>query len=197
MGNTVGRDNEHLERETFEAMLTGGHPNSLRRTIEVVDLVIADRARLQELVHCYRSDNETVRLRTSNALCRVEEIEHEWLIPHLDELINDVGNLDQASAQWTLAKLFFRYTNDLSKTQKDEALLILKRNIEHNDWIVLIKTLETLVAWAKDATAFGTTPELTLWLRPHVDRLIADSRKSVARNAEKQRNVLYGTSVTG
>ncbi len=43
--------------EEFEAMLTGGHPNSLGRTLEVVDAVLADRSRLTELVACYFSDD--------------------------------------------------------------------------------------------------------------------------------------------
>lgn len=51
--------------DDFEEMLTGGHPNSLGRTVEVVDAVLADRARLARLYACYFSDDEVVRLRTS------------------------------------------------------------------------------------------------------------------------------------
>lgn len=35
--------------DSFESMLSGGHPNSLGRTVEVVDMVLADRERLGEL----------------------------------------------------------------------------------------------------------------------------------------------------
>jgi hypothetical protein len=46
-----------MSRKSFEAMLTGGHPNSLGRTVEVVELVLADRALLGELYACYRSEH--------------------------------------------------------------------------------------------------------------------------------------------
>ena len=39
-----------MAEETFAAMLTGGHPNSLGRTVEVVDRVLADQRRLRELI---------------------------------------------------------------------------------------------------------------------------------------------------
>ena len=35
--------------ERFEEMLAGGHPNSLGRTVEVVDAVLAKPSRLSEL----------------------------------------------------------------------------------------------------------------------------------------------------
>ena len=57
--------------EEFEQMLTGGHPNSLGRTLEVVESVMSDRERLEDLYNCYFSEDEVVRLRTSNAIKRV------------------------------------------------------------------------------------------------------------------------------
>lgn len=42
-----------MSQESFEVMLTGGHPNSLGRTVAVVELVLADRGRLGELYDCY------------------------------------------------------------------------------------------------------------------------------------------------
>jgi hypothetical protein len=38
-----------MTSESFEEMLTGGHPNSLGRTIEVVDIVLSNPARLSDL----------------------------------------------------------------------------------------------------------------------------------------------------
>ncbi|MEL6751864.1 MAG: hypothetical protein AAFO70_07265, partial [Pseudomonadota bacterium] len=98
--------------ETFEQMLTGGHPNSLGRTLEVVDIVLADRPRQADLYRCYFSHDEIVRLRTSNAMKRVT-IEHpSWTMDFMDGLQNDVAAIDQASTQWTLA-LLFDLTRDL------------------------------------------------------------------------------------
>jgi len=166
--------------ERFEDMLTGGHPNSLGRTIDVVEAVLADRSRLEELFQCYQSDDAVVRLRTSNALKRVEADRHDWLVPFLDRLIDDIGALDQPSAQWTLAQLFRRLQTDMSPGQRERAKAILRRNLEtHDDWIVLNTTMETLHEWAKDDA------ELATWLREQLARLSRDPRKSVSARAKK------------
>ena len=93
----------------FEAMLTSGHPNPLARTAEVVDIVLANPGRFAELSACYRSDDAVVRLRVSNAMRREEAQRHDLLVPYIDPLIEEIGALDQASAQWTLAELFRRW----------------------------------------------------------------------------------------
>jgi hypothetical protein len=175
--------------ESFESMLTGGHPNSLGRTVEVVDLVLADQAKLRELIDGYKSTDEVVRLRVSSALKRVEVERHAWLLPYLDELINDVGQLDQASAQWTFAQLFQRYANELNPDQRRRSLALMKRNLEtHTDWIVLINTMETLSEWA------ASDDKLKRWIEPHIERLTNDPRKSVAGRAAKKRKQLSGVS---
>ena len=92
--------------ETFEAMLTGGHPNSLGRTVEVVDLVLADRERLAELYRCYFSADEVVRLRVSSAMKRVTIAHPDWAMDFMDRLQDEVAAIDQASTQWKLALLF-------------------------------------------------------------------------------------------
>ena len=47
---------------SFEQSLKGGHPNSLGNTLEVVDTVLGNTDKIEDLFHCYQSDNETVRL---------------------------------------------------------------------------------------------------------------------------------------
>lgn len=166
--------------ETFEAMLTGGHPNSLGRTVEVVEAVLQDRERLEDLFACYRSEDEVVRLRVSSAMKRIEAVRRDWLVPYLDRFIDEIGNLDQPSAQWTLAQLFARMENELDADQRARALAILKRNLAQNhDWIVLNMTMETLTGWASENAA------LRAWLLPHLKRLAEDDRKSVRGRATK------------
>ncbi len=171
--------------ERFEDMLTGGHPNSLGRTVEAVEMVLADPARFEELFSCYRSDDAVVRLRVSNAMKRIEAERHDLLVPYIDRLIGEVGALDQASAQWTLAQLFARLAGDMNKDQRAGALTIMKRNLaSHDDWIVLNTTIETLSAWAAE------DGDLSEWLRPHLQHLSTDSRKSVAKRATQKRRAL-------
>ena len=171
--------------EPFEAMLTGGHPNSLGRTVEVVETVLADPSRMEELFGCYGSDDEVVRLRVSNAMRRVQAERPDLVLPFIDRLIGEIGALDQASAQWTLAKLFQAAWHEMSATQRARAKALVQRNLaEHNDWIVLNNSIEVLTEWA------GDDAELAVWLLPHLERLTGDERKSVARRAVKYLAIL-------
>ena len=171
--------------ENFEAMLTGGHPNSLGRTEEVVAIVLADPTRFTDLLDCYRSDDDVVRLRVSSALKRIEPTRRDLILDHLDRYVTLAAALDQPSADWTLAQLFGRMADDLTPAWKDKAQALLKRNLaEKTDWIVLNTTMETLTGWAKGDEALAD------WLRPHLERLAGDNRKSVAARARKYQKAL-------
>jgi hypothetical protein len=169
-----------MTSKSFEEMLTGGHPNSLGRTVEVVDLVLKNPVRLSDLYNCYFSTDQVVRLRTSNAIKRISREKPEWLAPYIDKFISEISTIRQASTQWTLAELFQTLSGFMSETQRTNALAILKQNLETaTDWIVLNNTMETLGEWAV------TDSELKEWLLPCLDRLSDDSRKSVAGRAQK------------
>ena len=166
--------------ETLASMLSGGHPNSLGRTEETVEVVLADTDRFDELFDCYSSEDEVVRLRTSSAMKRISAAQRDLLIPYIDRFNTEIGALDQASAQWTLPLLFAKLSAEMSERQRSDALAIMKRNLaEHDDWIVLGYTMETLASWAK------ANDELRVWLKPHLKRLSQDPRKSVSKKATK------------
>ena len=168
------------DMRSFEAMLSGGHPNSLGNTVEVVGMVLADTARLDELYQCYFSSDEVVRLRVSSAIKRVCKQKPEWLVPYIDRLLDEISKIDQASTQWTLAQLFLLLQDKMTPEQKIKATAILRNNLLHyNDWIVQITTMETLTNWAK------TNPKLKQWLMPHLQQIQTDTRKSVAGRAKK------------
>lgn len=166
--------------ERFEEVLTGGHPNSLGRTLEVVDAVLSDRSMLRELYHCYFSDDEVVRLRVSSAMKRVTNAHPEWTMDFIDGLHSDIAAIDQASTQWTLALLFDLTKHLQTEEQRTRSVEIMKRNLaEHNDWIVLNNSMQVLFEWSRD------DPGLRSWLKPHLERLQHESRKSVAGRAKK------------
>ncbi len=161
----------------FEDMLRGGHPNSLGRTEEVVDAVLADRSRLDELFACYASTDEVVRLRTSSAMKRVTTAEPDWVLPYVDRLQHEIAAIDQASTQWTLAILFDLLRDRLSSQQRRRAIAIMQRNLEQStDWIVLNTTMQTLGRWSTGDADLGD------WLLPRARRLADDPRRSVAKN---------------
>ena len=68
----------------------------------------------------------------------------------------------------------------LSDVQRARAVDIMQHNVAtHDDWIVLNNSMKVLGAWADD------DDELRRWLRPQLQRLTNDPRKSVASNARK------------
>jgi hypothetical protein len=169
-----------MAEETFEALLTGGHPNSLGRTLEVVDFVLADPSRLEALYQCYFSTDEVVRLRVSNAMKRITLAHPDWVVTYIDRLISEISLIKQASTQWTLAQLFLELQAHLTPAQRTATIAIMQRNLtEWHDWIVLNQTMMTLTAWAKDDDA------LKDWLMPQLARLQDDPRTSVAKTALK------------
>ena len=171
--------------KNFEQRLTGGHPNSLGNTIEVVEEVLANPQLFDELFNCYFSSNEVVRLRVSNAMKRVCKANKQLLFPYIDRLLDEISQIDQASTQWTLSQLFLALEKDLNEEQRAKALAIMKNNLaNHSDWIILCQTTETLGRWAKK------DKELKVWILPHLERLGNDSRNSVAKKAKKTQSIL-------
>jgi len=169
-----------MENRNFEARLTGGHPNSLGNTIEVVDEVLANQKLFDELFNCYFSDDEIVRLRVSNAMKRICKVKPEYLIPYIDRFLTEISTIDQASTKWTLAQLFEMLDTHFTDQQFTKAKSIVKHNLEtDSDWIVLNNSIESLSIWAKSDS------ELKSWLLPKLKSLSKDERKSVAKRASK------------
>ncbi len=171
--------------EDFEAILSGGHPNSLGRTLEVVEIILSDASQLPRLLDCYRSSDEVVRLRTSSVLKRITQQHPQWLQPYIDHLLTEIATIDQASTRWTLATVFHLLEALLTPQQKRRATEIMKANLsEQSDWIVLNRTMETLGTWAQSDTA------LEKWLLPQLLRLEGDKRGSVSKKAAKMKALL-------
>ncbi len=171
--------------ENFEVQLSGGHPNSLGNTIAVVDQVLGENKHFNELFNCYFSTDEVVRLRVSNAMKRIAKANLELLLPYTDRFLEEISGIDQASTQWTLAQLFLMLERHMTEVQRKQASDIMKHNLaNHDDWIVLNQTMETLGRWAKKDA------KLANWLLPHLERLASDPRKSVAKKAKKTQDAL-------
>lgn len=163
----------------YETLLTGGHPNSLGNTIQVVDDVLTSEDKLKDLYDCYQSEDEVVRLRVSNAMKRVCKIHPERVAKYLDDLINKTSNINQASTKWTLSTLFMWLDNYMSDKQRSSAIAVMKINIHYDDWIVQNTTSESLAHFAKNDDS------LKIWLIPELETLTKSRHKSVARRAEK------------
>ena len=167
--------------ESFAEMLKGGHPNSLGRTQEVVGIVLAERARLEELFATMADPDEVVRLRVGDALEKVCREQPGWFVTHVDRLLGDLGQIEQPSVRWHVAQMLQHLRTDLSDDQARRAIGLLQRILTSStDWIVLNVTMDVLTEWAHQ------DPPLTGWLTPELERLRKDDRKSVAKRAAKR-----------
>lgn len=166
--------------EPFVQMLSGGHHNSLGRTGEVVGTVVEDHGRLDELFACLDSPDELVRLRAGDALEKVCRERKEWFVPRADRFLTEIGRIDQPSVQWHTAQILDHLRPDLTETRRRQAIdLLLGYLDESGDWIVLNTSAGILTEWAR------SDPKLARSLRPRLERLTTDRRKSVARRATR------------
>ena len=173
--------------ESFAEMLHGGHPNSLGRTEEVVGVVLADRARLEELFATIADPDDVVRLRVGDALEKVCRERPDWFVAHIERLLGDFGKIEQPSVRWHVAQMLQHLRGDLSDDQARRATELLQRNLTSStDWIVLNVTMDVLAGWARD------DPPLAGWLMPELERLRHDDRKSVAKRACERLGELAG-----
>ncbi|MGY1773079.1 hypothetical protein [Blastococcus sp. SYSU D00813] len=167
--------------EPFADVLRGGHRNSLGRTGEVVGIVLADRARLEELFAAVADPDEVVRMRVGDALEKVCREQPGWFRTHVDRLLGDLGQLDQPSVRWHVAQMLHRLRRDLSVDEAQRATRLLQQNLTTStDWIVLNVTMDVLTDWARE------DPPLRSWLVRELGRLRQDGRKSVAGRAGKR-----------
>ena len=140
--------------EDFETMLTGGHPNSLGRAVEVVAAVLDAPARFGELLDTYDSADDVVRFarfqRDQTPGTGQSAAGSGAFDAFLDRVINLPHLGAQPSAQWTVAQVCLAITAHLTADQYDRAKGHMMANLEAmNDWIVLAQTMTTLSAWAK------------------------------------------------
>lgn len=164
----------------FETKLSGGHPNSLGNTIAVVDEVLKNKNKLQDLYDCYKSQDEVVRLRVSSAIKRVCKERPEWIAEYLDGLTGEIAKINQASTKWTLATLFMMLDRFMNDAQRQKAIKIMKTNLlSDKDWIVQNTTAESLWYFAYKDLA------LKKWLIPELQKMTKSKHKSVARRAQK------------
>ena len=172
--------NAAMDVEPFSFMLSGGHPNSLGRTEEVVIAVNADPSRMDELFDCYRSSDEVVRLRTSSALKRLFRAKPRWLDTHSERLFADMATLDQPSTKWTFAQLALDLSKHLSDAETARAKDIVVKNLhDETDWIALNMSMKTCAHWVK------SDPDLAKRIQARAHELSTDRRRSVANGAIK------------
>lgn len=131
--------------ESFAEMLNeDGHKNSLGRVNEVIDLVLAERSRLEELFNAMLHEDAWVRMRAADAFEKICRQHPEWVRLYLDRIQSELSTSDQPSIQWHIAQIYTQVK--LNEHQKKHAIswltkLLGTRNV---DWIVAANSMKTL-----------------------------------------------------
>jgi hypothetical protein len=158
----------------------------------VVDLVLAEPARLAELFAAINDSDEVVRLRVGDALEKVCRGQPEWFLPYVDRLLDDIGQIEQPSVQWHVAQMLHQLRGGLSEDQARRSTELLQRNLAtSSDWIVLNVTMDILAGWAQHDA------DLATWLVPELARLQNDPRRSVAKRATRRIDEIRGRARGG
>ena len=166
--------------EAFAAILAeGGKSNSLGRAAEVVQTVLADQSRLEELYDCMSENDAWVRMRAADALEKICRVNPDWLEPYIDRLLNDYSENSQPSIQWHMAQIFEQVNLTPEQEQKIITWMTTRLEDPSVDWIVAANTMDTLVAFNKKGLV--PLPE-TIRL---IDRQLTHHSNSVVKRATK------------
>lgn len=138
-------------KEPFYKMLTvGGKTNSLGRASEVIEMVLRDRTRLEELYDCLFREDGWARMRAADAIEKICRQHPDWLLPYIDRMQKDLSASSQPSIQWHLAEIYIQVK--LTDSQKKFAIDWLSNSIssEDVDWIVSANSMKALAYFNKN-----------------------------------------------
>lgn len=139
----------------MEILLEGGKSNSLGRVNEVIELVLADKSRLEELYDCIRHEDAWVRMRAIDAFEKICRQHPDWIEPYVDKMISELSSSNQASIQWHLAEIYRQVK--LTDQQKRVIIKWLEELLStvEADWIAAANSMDTLMQFTRD----GSYPE--------------------------------------
>ena len=166
--------------EQFSSILAiGGKTNSLGRADEVINSVLKDRKRLEELYDCMFDDDPWVRMRAADSIEKVCREHPDWLLPYIDRFERELASNKQSSIQWHLAQIYKQVK--LTPEQKHFAINWLKGLISTKDvdWIVSANAMATLADFTRD----GSFPKRELIALLHVQK--GHKSNAVIKRADK------------
>lgn len=142
--------------KTFIAMLAeDGKKNSLGRVNEVIETVLAEPSRLEELYMAMFADDAWVRMRAADAFEKVCRFQPDWIQSYVDRIQTELDTSQQASIQWHIAQIYCEV--ELNDRQKQHAVQWLADilNTDKIDWIVAANSMKAL-AYFHDKNEIAT-----------------------------------------
>lgn len=139
-----------MTEQFTDILREGGKSNSLGRAAEVLQIVLADQSRLEELYQCLFEDDVWLRMRAIDTFEKVCREYPAWIEPYLDRLFDDFASDRQASIQWHIAQIVGE--THLTSKQQQRALTWLVERLEDDnvDWIVAANSMATLAKFVTD-----------------------------------------------
>lgn len=140
--------------KSFSTMLAADEKkNSLGRVNDVIELVLEDRSRLEELYKSIAHQDAWVRMRAIDAFEKICRKHPEWIKPYIDRIQEEFSASTQPSIQWHIAQIYSQV--DLNELQKAKAVDWTRSliNTADVDWIVAANCLETLAEFVRRGEA--------------------------------------------
>lgn len=152
----------YMEEQFTEMLLEGGHANSLGRVNDVIQMVLGDNSRLDELYACLFHKDAWVRMRAADALEKICREHPEWISPYVDKFQKELSNSTQPSIQWHLAQIYEQITLTDKQKQKAQTWLASLLANKNTDWIVAANAMDTLMKFTKSGSFLRSDMEKLL-----------------------------------
>ncbi len=166
--------------------MVGEHKNSLGRSAEVLEEVLANKERLDELYNCIYHDDAWVRMRAIDTFEKVIRQHPEWAEPYVADIFARLLQSKQASIQWHLAEIFRQIQLSVEQQQQAREWMIGLLSSPDVDWIVAANTMDTLKQFVDDGLLPRAKFEKLLKIQ------LNHKSKSVVKKAGKHLAALKG-----
>ncbi|HSX06493.1 MAG TPA: hypothetical protein VLG92_02130 [Candidatus Saccharimonadia bacterium] len=141
-----------MNEKFVEMLAVGGHANSLGRVNDVIELVLHDKSRLDELYDCLFDVDAWVRMRAADGLEKICRQHPDWLSSYINKFQDKLAISSQPSIQWHMAQIYSEV--ELTDKQKQLAISWLKQLLSTKDvdWIVAANAMDTLAQFTKSGS---------------------------------------------
>ena len=139
-----------MNEELSDMLAVGGKKNSLGRVNDVIELILADKTRLDELYSCLFNEDAWIRMRAADALEKICRQHPEWILPYIDRFPAELHQSSQPSIQWHVAQIYREVS--LTDQQKSIAIKWLEQLLSNKevDWIASANAMDTLAQFVRD-----------------------------------------------
>lgn len=138
-----------MNQSFADMLIEDGKKNSLGRVNDVVEMVLSDRSKLDELYKTIFHEDAWVRMRAVDAFEKVCRVHPEWIEAYIDKIQTELSPSTQASIQWHIAQIYGEV--ELNKDQKSRAIewLVAILKSKDIDWIVAANAMTTLADFVR------------------------------------------------